>query len=409
MELPTGTIVDSAYRISAPVRLAKDGDIYLGEPIAPGPPVLIHILRTALMEGDPGLEVFERAGLELCRFSHDAFPEVVDFGRFMVRPYIVTEKIEGRLLSDIVGSGEIGTERALKIINSTRDALTVAHKAGMAHGPLTTANVMLTEDGEVKLVDLFTRWITQQINTRGKEIDTSADLQSLVEISQVLIKDAKRTAPPAPITSDLDLPRAKWTLETKPPKVSTPENKLTVQRDLDAPPPPAPKLWEEFTPEPEVISAPSTMVMVVPEEIRARAKIVAASVPKTGKPAMKVRLPPPPISVRKEARAVLPTPSVPPPRRAAPPPLPVQRPAPVARVPLPRIASFAPTGAALEVDDTFLGNELQPGYVEFFRNLLPRAGLERGEKLAENSASRSFNLLVTCAVALVMLAAVLNF
>src|SRR5688572_4112816 len=94
MELPTGTIVDGAYRILSTIRLGRDGDVYLGEPISPGPQVMIHILRTALMAGDAALPIFEKAGLELCRFSHDAFPEVVDYGRFMVRPYLITELVQ---------------------------------------------------------------------------------------------------------------------------------------------------------------------------------------------------------------------------------------------------------------------------------------------------------------------------
>src|SRR5688500_3794648 len=169
MELPTGTIVDSAYRISAPVRLAKDGDIYLGEPIAPGPPVMIHILRTALMEGDPGLEVFERAGLELCRFSHDAFPEVVDYGRFMVRPYLITEHVQAKPLSHAMEAGDISPERALHLTDEIRQALHAAHEVGMVHGALSVENVLLTEDGQIKIVDLFVRWVAQQIHSKGAE------------------------------------------------------------------------------------------------------------------------------------------------------------------------------------------------------------------------------------------------
>jgi hypothetical protein len=424
MELPTGTIVDSAYRISTPVRLAKDGDIYLGEPIAPGPPVMIHILRTALMEHDPGLEIFERAGLELCRFSHDAFPEVVDFGRFMVRPYLVMEKVEGKPLSDLIGSDEMGLDRALKIINATRDALQAAHKAGMAHGALTTRSIILTESGEVKILDLFSRWLTQQINSKGKEIDTAADLTALVEISQLLMKGAKRpAAPAASLTKDLEVPETKWTVDTQTFQKMMREAKKTLDTKLEPPPPPMPKLWEEFTPEPEIeMGTPATMVMKVPEEIVAPAPAVRTQRPAT-RPhsAMQVRLPPPPAQTF--GRAVLPTPPPPvraPVKSAAPAAAKVRLPEPMhARVtppapvrPLkPRIASFVPGVGAIDLsDDPIFSPQLQPGYIEFFKNLLPRSGfLREGGSTEENGASRSFNLLITCAVALLMLAAVLNF
>ena len=466
MELPTGTIVDSAYRISAALRLGKDGDIYLGEPIAPGPPVMIHILRCALMEGDPGLEVFERAGRELCKFSHDAFPEVVDYGRFMVRPYIVTEKVEGRTLAEIVKAGELGSDQALRVINDTRDALQAAHHEGMAHGAMSADSVLINGDGEIKIVDLFNRWMTHQIGTKGAEIDTSADLHSLVEMSQLMMKGAKRVtkveeapvaqavAEPRPeIIDDLvdnglsKLPKKKFEADTADLPEPPPAIMLALAEEESIAPPPlppaiddddddedanAPAMWADFTPEPEVeMGSPATVVVHTPDlspaarrepapppiviapiaaAPTAPAPIVVAPKPAPGG----VRLPPPPPQVKTPT----PLPKIEPAARMMPAvraPIQVKLPTPMmpvkaAPVPKPRVSSFVPTSAAMDFsDDPLLSPQLTPGYIEFFRRMLPRSGVATSKVGGENGFSKSLNLLLTCSIALLMLAAVLRF
>ncbi len=61
-----------------------------------------------------------------------------------------------------------------------------------------------------------------------------------------------------------------------------------------------------------------------------------------------------------------------------------------------------------QLDEAPLLLELQPAYVGFFKRLLPRPGMAAHTE-GEHSAARSFNLLVTCSIALLMLAAVLRF
>jgi serine/threonine protein kinase len=424
MELPTGTIVDNSYRISSPIRLSKDGDVYLGEPIAPGPPVMIHILRTALMEGDPGLEAFERAGLELCRFSHDAFPEVVDYGRFMVRPYLITEKIDGTPLPAMLA--DMSSERALDIVDGVRQALHAAHEAGMTHGALSADSILVTAEGEVKLVDLFARWVAHQIHSKGAPIDTAADLRALVDINQLMMKSSNSakevddaqvlSIAPADVASDLALEPKKF--DTSHVEIKALPTDLQALADEEEE---APKLWEEFTPEPEtdIFAAKATIVATSLPELHASPVVMLeTSVPidVKGPSSPQVKLPPPvPTSVAPVVRPMVAASEIQlPPRKPTPKPVAVKLPEPAPmRAPKPRIESFKQTAAAALArvqldDDPFTTNQLQPGYMGFFKNMFPRGGVG-AKSTAENSASRSFNLLITCAVALVMLAMVLRF
>jgi hypothetical protein len=120
---------------------------------------------------------------------------------------------------------------------------------------------------------------------------------------------------------------------------------------------------------------------------------------------MQVKLPPPPAAPMMKVKLPPPVP------QAA--PIQTKRPAPAMQVKLPepprakpRLESFAPASGPMDFDDPFLGPQLRPNYIQLFQRMFSRGGFDGA---AENGASRSLNLLLTCSIALLMLAAVLRF
>lgn len=440
MELPTGTIIDDSYRILERISLGREVDTYRVEPLTPGPAMMIHMLRTALLEGDPGLEIFEDAGLELCRFSHDAFPEVVDFGRFMVRPFVVTELAEGSSLAELLDRDALRSDQALRAMETVREAMHAAHHAGMIHGALSADSVFMTPDGEIQIPDLGARWIAATLKAKGAPLDPSPDLHALVNLSQVLMRKAKRRpAPPPPLPIDPELddelapaPPATIRPMTRPPElhvVPAPEP-IAVESEAEAPPPAAPQ------PEAEAPPVAATRPAAVPPP---------PPPADTPRPVM-VRLPPPPVSARPAAppppdfvRTAPPAPAF---ARTAPPPPPAPAPVPAfARTapPPPAAAPALPRTAPPRFDsfsdEPMMGAAaLQPSYVTFFKEMFspgvgapdsaPRASgpiepayvawfrrmfPEKQTVQTENDARRFLNLAMVCGTALLMLAAVLNF
>jgi len=69
-------------------------------------------------------------------------------------PYIVMEHVEGRTLRDVLGTeGRLLPQRALEVAVDICSALEMAHRAGIVHRDIKPANVMLTSQGEVKVMD----------------------------------------------------------------------------------------------------------------------------------------------------------------------------------------------------------------------------------------------------------------
>ena len=64
--------------------------------------------------------------------------------------YIVMEYVAGRTLDDLIPSGGMRPQQALRIATQAADALAKAHAAGIIHRDLKPSNVMISEDGQVK-------------------------------------------------------------------------------------------------------------------------------------------------------------------------------------------------------------------------------------------------------------------
>jgi len=69
-------------------------------------------------------------------------------------PWMVMEHVEGRTLRDVLNTeGRLLPRRALEVAVDVCSALEVAHRAGIVHRDIKPANVMLTSQGEVKVMD----------------------------------------------------------------------------------------------------------------------------------------------------------------------------------------------------------------------------------------------------------------
>jgi serine/threonine-protein kinase len=123
--------------------------------------VAVKRLRTDLAS-DPIFQArFRREAQSAASLNHPAIVAVYDTGEEpdpdgsgLMIPYIVMEYVEGRTLREILREGrKILPERAMEITAGVLAALDYSHRAGIIHRDIKPANVMLTPDGEVKVMD----------------------------------------------------------------------------------------------------------------------------------------------------------------------------------------------------------------------------------------------------------------
>src|SRR5215468_7302965 len=92
-------VVDGQYALRERVQGLDGTDAYRAE--SGGLSVVIHFFRGYSEEDDPAFASFEERARLLCRLSHPRMIDVLDFGCFRGRPYVVTEHIAGLSLDDL--------------------------------------------------------------------------------------------------------------------------------------------------------------------------------------------------------------------------------------------------------------------------------------------------------------------
>lgn len=113
-------------------------------------PVLVHLLRKDLAAQEPLRQRFRDEIAASARRSHPALLELFDSGEIGSRPFMVTEFVAGRPLSTL---GVLSIEDALLYLRQVTSAVTVCQQADVAHPPISSNNVMLVDEGRVKLIE----------------------------------------------------------------------------------------------------------------------------------------------------------------------------------------------------------------------------------------------------------------
>ncbi|MFJ9039751.1 Stk1 family PASTA domain-containing Ser/Thr kinase [Streptomyces sp. NPDC102406] len=133
-------------------------EVYLAHDTRLGRTVAVKTLRVDLAR-DPSFQArFRREAQSAASLNHPAIVAVYDTGEDYVDqvsiPYIVMEYVDGSTLRELLHSGrKLLPERAMEMTVGILQALEYSHRAGIVHRDIKPANVMLTRNGQVKVMD----------------------------------------------------------------------------------------------------------------------------------------------------------------------------------------------------------------------------------------------------------------
>jgi len=104
---------------------------------------------------EEGRERFIKEARVVGQISHQSIVALHDMGieESTQTPYLVMEQVEGQPLDRILEKGSVPYPRACAWVADIASALHVAHRKGIIHGDVKPANVLVTEEGRVKLTD----------------------------------------------------------------------------------------------------------------------------------------------------------------------------------------------------------------------------------------------------------------
>src|SRR5271163_4581653 len=135
-------------------------------------PVALKVLFPELSVDRTFVERFRREAQAAANLSHPNIVPVFDWGEDSGTYFIVMEFVDGRPLSSILKTaGSLSAERTADVGAHVAAALGYAHKHGVIHRDVKPGNVLITDEGQVKVTDFG---IARAINTEESLTQTGA-------------------------------------------------------------------------------------------------------------------------------------------------------------------------------------------------------------------------------------------
>ncbi len=144
-----------AYRLASRIGQGGMGSVWLAERCDGRfeGRAAIKLLNIALM-GRTGEERFRREGNILARLTHPHIAHLIDAGVSPTgQPYLVLEHVDGQSLDRYCHEHALGIEARLRLFLDVLEAVAHAHANLIVHRDIKPANVLVSVDGQVKLLD----------------------------------------------------------------------------------------------------------------------------------------------------------------------------------------------------------------------------------------------------------------
>ena len=151
-------------------RVEKARDTVLGRTVALK--TLVHAFGVSVEQ-----KQFLREAQIVSQLSHPAIVNLYDVGIEGENvAYLVMEYIAGKTLQQLLSESQVPFPRACSWIADLAGALNRAHRAGIIHGDIKPGNILVTEDGHVKLGDFGIARFATQVSGSGRLMGTPAYL-----------------------------------------------------------------------------------------------------------------------------------------------------------------------------------------------------------------------------------------
>ena len=153
--LAPGIMVAERYEIQDVVGVGGTGIVYRAKDRTLDEVLALKMLRPELLTDDPRLREELKQELRLTRrVSHRNIVRTHDFGISRGLPYLTMEFVEGTSLAAVLARrGTLPTSIVLALAKQLMRALDAAHEQGVMHGDVKPANLLLANDGLLKVTD----------------------------------------------------------------------------------------------------------------------------------------------------------------------------------------------------------------------------------------------------------------
>ena len=201
-------VLAGRYQVGDLIGRGGMADVFEGVDLRLGRKVAIKLLKSDLASDETFESRFAKEAQASAKMAHPTIVRIYDAGEEVSTdtngnqiktPFIIMEYVNGKLLRDLMHEKKLSLKEAVDFAKGVLTALEISHKAGIIHRDIKASNIMVTAEGQVKVMDFgIARAISDSSETqahtagivgtaqyfspeqaRGEAVDSRTDLYSM--------------------------------------------------------------------------------------------------------------------------------------------------------------------------------------------------------------------------------------
>ena len=188
-----GRVLDGRYLVGPKIARGGMATVYEATDLRLDRTVAVKVMHAGLADDEEFVARFQREARSAARLAHHNVVAVFDTGDDHGTLFLVMEYVPGLTLRDLIRKeAPLSPAKALAMIEPVLSALAAAHDAGILHRDVKPENVLLADDGRVKVADFG---LARAINSETQHTATGGVLIGTVSyLSPELVVNGKADA-----------------------------------------------------------------------------------------------------------------------------------------------------------------------------------------------------------------------
>jgi serine/threonine protein kinase len=141
------------YRVESRIGAGGMGEVYRARDSRLKREVAIKVLPTAHMKDQEARDRLLKEAQAASALNHPSIVTVYDIGSDRGMDYLVMEYVKGNTFDHVIAAGRLSLSDLIRYGTAIASPLAAAHSIGIVHRDIKPANIMITTDGQVKILD----------------------------------------------------------------------------------------------------------------------------------------------------------------------------------------------------------------------------------------------------------------